>query len=86
MHAEDATVHQRAQIQVVEYIHELLPNADSAEFTQTLIIEAVHLRDLTALVIAAEKRDTRRIAHLQRQQQQKCLYTEIAAIDVITHE
>jgi len=34
--------------------------------TQALVVETIHLRDLTALVVAASQCDTVRIAHLKR--------------------
>ena len=53
MNTEDASVHQRSQAETIEHLHALLPHVHRPELAQALVVEAVHLRDLTTLVVSA---------------------------------
>ena len=53
MEAKDLAVDQSRQRQVVEQIREVLPHVGVAVLSQTFVVEAVHLSDLSGLVIAA---------------------------------
>ena len=53
MHTENFVVYNGSQGQVIENIGAVSPNIDRSEFPQALIIKAVHLCDLSALVIAS---------------------------------
>ena len=48
------SVDERRERQVVEEIREVFPHVGVAVLTQTLVIEAVDLRNLTTLVVAAQ--------------------------------
>ena len=50
-------VNECGEWQVVEEIGEVLPDVRVAVLAQTLVIEAVDLRDLTTLVVAAQNCD-----------------------------
>jgi len=50
-------VNERGEWQVVKEIGEVLPDVRVAVLAQTLIVEAIHLRDLTTLVVAAQNCD-----------------------------
>ena len=50
-------VNERGKWQVVKEIGEVLPDVRVAVLAQTLIIEAVDLRDLTTLVVATQNCD-----------------------------
>ncbi len=51
--------------QIVEDLGAVPPHRDRAVLPQTLVVEAVHLRDLSGLVIPADQRDSVWITHLQ---------------------
>lgn len=86
MHAEDASVHQRSQAEAVEHLHALLPHVHRPELPQALVVEAVHLGDLTTLVVSAQQRQAVRVAQLQREQQQEGLHAVVPTIHVVSHE
>ena len=64
----------------------VLPHTNGAVFAQTLVIETVHLGDLTRFVIAAYERDPVRVSHLERQQEQKRFHTVEATVDKVAQE
>lgn len=84
--AEDLVVDQRGKRQVVEQVGEVLPHVRVAVLAQALVIEAIHLRDLARLVVAAQNRDAVGVAHLERHQQRHGLHRVVAAVDVVAHE
>mmetsp|Transcript_20055 Transcript_20055/g.51700 ORF Transcript_20055/g.51700 Transcript_20055/m.51700 type:complete len:279 (+) Transcript_20055:173-1009(+) len=86
MHAEDAVLDDRRQREVVEDLRAVPPHVDRTKLSQALVVEAVHLRNLPALVVPTDERDSVRVAHLQRQQQQECFDRVKPAVDEVTHE
>ena len=63
--AEDAVVDDGRQAQEVEDLRAVLPDVHGTVLSQALVVEAVDLRDLAALVVAADQRDALRVANLQ---------------------
>ena len=63
---EDLTVHQSCEGQIVKQVSEILPHIGVAVFPETLVVEAVHLGDLSALVVASQDGDAAAEPHLQR--------------------
>ena len=57
-------VDERRQRQVVEQVGEVLPDVRVAVLAQALVVEAVHLRDLAALVVTAQDRHAVLVAYL----------------------
>ena len=57
-----------------------------AVLAQALVVEAVHLRDLPRLVVAADERDAVGVAHFECEEQQECLDRVEPAVDEIAHE
>ena len=55
--AEDLSVDQGGQGKVVEKVREVLPHVGVSVLAEALVVEAVDLRDLTGLVVAAQDRD-----------------------------
>ena len=51
-----------------------------------LVVKAVHLRDLPALVVAAQQRHVRRVPRLQQQQVGEHLQAVVAPVDEVAHE
>ena len=66
--AEDLSVHQGREGQVVEQVCEVLPNVGVPVLPETLVVEAVDLRDLAGLVVAAQDCDALPETDLQQQQ------------------
>ena len=62
------TINECSQRQVVKEIGEILPDVGIAVLTKTLIIETIHLRYLTTLVVATQNCDAVFKANLKRQQ------------------
>ncbi len=86
MHAKHTSIHHSPERQVVKHLAAVAPHIDAAVLAHALVVEAVHLRDLARLVVAAYQRDAVRIAHLERKQQQERLHRVEAAVDEIAQE
>ena len=69
--AEDLSVHESREGQVVEQVCEVLPNIGVPVLPETLVVEAVHLRDLAGLVVAAQNGDALAEADLKRRKTEK---------------
>ena len=81
--AEDLVVDEGRQGEKVEEVGEAFPDAGVAVLPEALVVEAVHLRDLTRLVVAPEDRDALREPDLERHQQRHRLDRVVATIDVV---
>ena len=86
VHAHDLVVDHSRNAQAVEYVHEVLPRVRASVLLHALVVEAVHLRDLASLVVAAEQRDAVGVTRLQGEEQLDTLHAEVAAIHVVAHE
>ena len=86
MYAENFIVDDCSQWEVVENFCTVAPNVDRAVLPQALVVEAVDLRDLSALVVASQDRDSVLEAYFQADQQRHCLHAIVASIDIVTHE
>ena len=64
MDAEHLVLDDSGQRQEVEDLGAVPPHVHAAVLPQTLVVEAVHLRDLSALVVAADEGDAVGVAHL----------------------
>ena len=84
--AEDRVVDRGRQRQEVEEVGEVLPDVGVAVFAQALVVEAVDLRDLPRLVVAAEDGDAVTVPDLERDEQRRRLDRVVAAVDVVAHE
>lgn len=58
-------VHQRREREVVEQVGEVLPHVGVPVLPEALVVEAVHLRDLPALVVPSQDGDALAVANLQ---------------------
>lgn len=79
-------VNQGGEGQVVEEIGEELPHVRIPVLPQTLVVEPVHLRDLSTLVVASQDRHTVSVANLQRDEEGDRLDTVVSSVDVVSHE
>jgi hypothetical protein len=50
--AKDLTIDQSSQRKVVEQVGEILPDVGVSVFSETFVVESIHLSDLAGLVIA----------------------------------
>lgn len=55
-------INEGRQGEVVEEVGEVLPHVGIAVLSQAFIVEAVHLRDLSALMVSTKDRDTIAVA------------------------
>ena len=58
-------IYQGSEGQIVKQVCEVLPNIGVSIFPQALVIEAIHLCDLSALVVPSENCDSLTKPHLQ---------------------
>ena len=86
VHAEDCAVDQRREREVVEEVGEEPPDVRAAVFPHALVVEAVDLRDLPALVVAADQRDAVGVADLEGQEEEEGLDGVVAPIDEVAEE
>lgn len=82
--AEDLVIDQCRQREVVEEIGEVLPHVRISVFSETLVVEAVDLSDLSGLMVSSEDGDARRISNLESNKKSDCLDGVVATIDVVT--
>ena len=71
---------------VIKEVGEVSPNVGVAVFSQALVIEAIHLRDLSGFVVSAEDSDTVPETQLECYEEGDSLDRVIASIDVVAHE
>ena len=60
-------IYQCSEGQIVKQICEVLPNIGISIFPQALVVEAVHLCDLSALVVPSEDCDALPVAYLKHE-------------------
>lgn len=83
--AEDLVVNEGGQGQEIEKVGEVLPYVCVAVFSQALVVEAVHLCDLTRFVIAAKDSDAGRVADLERNEEGHSLNRVVATVDIVAY-
>jgi hypothetical protein len=81
--AEDLVVDERRKGQVVEEVGEVFPHVGIAVLAEALIVEAIHLCDLTRLVVATQDGDALGIADLESDEQSHGLDGIVASVDVV---
>mmetsp|Transcript_11852 Transcript_11852/g.34208 ORF Transcript_11852/g.34208 Transcript_11852/m.34208 type:complete len:246 (+) Transcript_11852:453-1190(+) len=84
--AKDRMLHQRRQREVIEQIREHLPNIGASVLSNAFIVEPVHLRDLTTLMIASQDEDAVRVSDLQAHEHRDRFYGVVPSVHVISHE
>ena len=62
MHTQHFAIHHCGQIQIIEHLNTVLPRIGITVFAHTFFIEAIHLGDLTWLVVAAQQRNVSRVS------------------------
>ena len=86
VHAQHLPIDHARQPQVIEHVRAPPPRVRASVLPLTLIVEPVHLRDLSALVISSQQRHVRGPARFQQHQQRERLQTVVSAIDEVAHE
>ena len=87
VHGKDAAVVDRGgQREVVEAVGAGAPHVGVAVLAHALVVEAVDLRDLPRLVVPPDQGHPVRVAHLEREEQQKSLDRVEAPVDKVAQE
>mmetsp|Transcript_24322 Transcript_24322/g.77061 ORF Transcript_24322/g.77061 Transcript_24322/m.77061 type:complete len:332 (+) Transcript_24322:206-1201(+) len=86
VHAQHRVVHHCGKAEAVEHVDARSPDGRVTVLLEALVVEAVHLRDLSALVVASDQRDALWVPDLERKQQQERLDRVVAAVDKVAHE
>ena len=86
MHAENLTLNDRRERQVVEQGTTHIPHVCIAVLLQAFVVKAIALGHRSRLVVPPQESDPVPVAHFQRNQQTKRLDACMAAIHVVTHE
>lgn len=79
-------VNQCSQWQVVEQVCKVLPDIRVAVLSQALVVEAVHLCNLSRLVVASQDGNSIAIPDLERDEQRHCLDGVVPTVYVVSHE
>jgi len=74
METEDLTFDDGSQGQVVKELGELFPHIGVPVLPQTLVIETVHLCNLSAFVVSSQNCQSVSVSHLQGYQKGHCLH------------
>lgn len=65
MYCKDLIINDGSQAHVVKDLTAVPPNRSTPKLAYTLIVKPVYLGDLSAFVVASDKRDTVWVAHLE---------------------
>lgn len=82
--AEDLVIDEGGQRKVVEQIGKVFPYIGIAILAQALVVEAVHLRNLTRLVVSSKDCDSSWVSNLESDKERHGLYRVVSSINVIT--
>jgi len=82
MDAENAAVDDGAQREIVKDFATPAPHVAATILALTLVVESVHLRDLSRLVVPADERDAIWISHFKRQEEKE----GFDAVEATIHE
>uniref|UniRef100_A0A182J1E9 Uncharacterized protein n=1 Tax=Anopheles atroparvus TaxID=41427 RepID=A0A182J1E9_ANOAO len=85
VNTEELLIHERRQRQAVERVHARVVHALRV-LNLTLLLKRKVFCQVTTLVVAAQQKQGRRVAELERPQVEDALYAEVAAIDVVAEE
>lgn len=86
MNTENAPINNSPEGQIIKNLAAISPYIRRPVFPLTLVIETIHLRDLTRLMIASDKRNAVRVAHFVGKEQEERLNGVEATVDKVAHE
>ena len=86
MKAENLIFDDSCQRQVVKEVRQVLPDISIAVLSETLIVEAIDLCDLTTFMVTAENRDAFLKSYFKTDEKCDGLHRVVSTIDIITHE
>ena len=86
MEAEDVIIDHGCQRQVVKEVRQVLPDISIAVLSETFVVEAIDLCDLTTFMVTAENRDAFLKAYFEADEKCDGLHRVVSTIDVVTHE
>ncbi len=86
VNAEDLVINDDAQSQKVKHVCKIMPYIGVSVFPTALGVKTVRLRDASRLVVSANEMYTVRVPQFEAYEQRYCLYTEHAAVDIVTEE
>lgn len=86
MNTENFVVDNGGEGQVVKDVGAVSPHIDRAILSEALVIESIHLSDLSTLVISSDKSNSLWVSDLEGQEEEECLNGVVASIDEISHE
>jgi len=86
VHAENFVINDGSQSEVIEDGRAVPPHIGRTVLSEALIVEAVHLGNLSALVVASNQSDSFGVSYLQCQQKQEGLHTVVTSVHEITHK
>lgn len=84
MQTEDLIVDQCGEWEVVKEICEIFPHVRVPVLSQAFVIEAIHLGNLSRLMIAAQDCDALRVSDFEGNEEGDCLDGEVAAVNIVT--
>jgi hypothetical protein len=83
--AEDLIVDQCSQGKVVEEVGEIFPNIGVAVFSETFVVEAIHLGDLAGFVVSSKDGDAGGISDLEGNKEGHRLDWVVTTVDIVTY-
>jgi len=86
VHAQDLLLDESRQGKVVKEVSEVLPDVGSSILAKALVIEPIHLGDLSTFVISSEDGEALLVSHLHGDQKCHRFHRVIPSVDVVSHE
>ena len=83
MEAEDLVLNEGGEGKEVEEVSEVFPHVSVAVFSQALIVEPVHLRNLTGFMIPSEDGDALGVTDLKANKECDGFHRVVATVDVV---